>query len=62
MICKRINPHTLIGDLGYKIARFKIAENIYYRPSHNGSFITAPLGDLNEAKTACDEHAKDNPQ
>lgn len=57
---KRISPHVLVGDLGYKICRLKVVENIYYRPSHNGSFISAPLTCLDEAKAVCDRHAEDD--
>lgn len=59
MIWKRVSPHTLAGEIGYKIARYKVGENIYYRPSYNGSFISAPLSDLDEAKATCDIHWKE---
>lgn len=55
---KRVSPHVLVGDDGYKICRIKVVDDIYYRPSFGGSFISAPLRDLDEAKIACDEHAK----
>ncbi len=57
---KRVSPHFLAGDLGYKICRNKVVDDIYYRPSYRGSFISAPLRDLDAAKAACDQHAKEN--
>lgn len=57
---KRISPHLLIGDDGYKICRTKVGENIYYRPSFNGSFISAPQTDLDAAKAICTEHVTTN--
>lgn len=57
---KRISAYVLIGDEGYKICRNRIVDDIYYRPSHQGSFISAPLRDLDAAKAVCDQHAKEN--
>lgn len=59
---KRVSPHLLVGDDGYKICRFKVVDNIYYRPSFSGSFISAPQDDLDEAKAICEAHAKEGKQ
>jgi len=57
---QRQSPHILTGDLGYKISRNKVGEDIYYRPSFSGSFISAPKSDLDKAKEICEQHAKGN--
>lgn len=54
-----MSPYFMVGDLGYKICKMKVGDDIYYRPSHNGSFITPPLQDLDEAKAACDRYAEE---
>lgn len=56
---KRVSPHLLVGDDGYKICRNRVAEAICYRPSFAGAFISLPQSDLNEAKRICDRHAKE---
>lgn len=60
MIWTRQSQHTLTSDAGYKIARYKVADNIYYRPSIGGEFISRPFSNLDEAKAACDEHERSN--
>lgn len=57
MIWKRLSNYHLVGDLGYKIARFKVAEKTLYRPSFQGDLFGAPFENLDEAKEACDVHA-----
>lgn len=52
--------HFMVSDCGYKIARYRVGEQVFYRPSLGGSFISAPQSDLNEAKGICDEHARSN--
>ena len=56
---QRKSPYHLTGDLGYKIARFKVGADIYYRASFRGDFITPRMTDLSEAKHACLDHAKE---
>lgn len=58
----RQSPHVLTGDLGYKICRNKVGQDVYYRPSFSGSFISAPQTDLDESKAICEAHAKENQQ
>ncbi len=57
MIWKRLSNYHLVGDLGYKIARFKVSDNTLYRPSYQGSLFGNPFTNLDDAKQACDDHA-----
>jgi len=57
---KRSSPHHLTGDLGYKIARFKVGERVMYRPAFGKEFLEMPMESLDEAKLLCDDHARCN--
>jgi hypothetical protein len=52
----RETAHLLVSDQGYKIGRFKVGEQVYYRTSLKGDFISGPFTDLDAAKAECDRH------
>lgn len=52
--------HFMVSDCGYKIARYRVGVDVYFRPSKDGSFICEPQSDLVEAKAICDRHAEEN--
>lgn len=55
-----MSPFMIAADGGYKISKNKVADDIYYRPSHNGAFISKPLKCLDEAKAVCERHYQEN--
>ena len=52
----RETAHLLISDEGYKIGRYKVGQQVYYRPSRGGDFISRPFEDLDAAKDECERH------
>jgi len=52
----RETPHLLTSDQGYKIGRYKAGDQVFYRPSLKGDFISRPFTDLDAAKSECDQH------
>lgn len=55
---RKEGPYLALSDEGYKVARYRIAGVDHYRPSLQGSFISAPVSDPKEAQAACDQHFK----
>lgn len=56
---QRIGPYILEGEHGYRISKSLIGSEARYRTSHNGSFIGAPVGSLEEAKAQAEEHLQE---
>lgn len=52
----RETNHLLVSDEGYKIGRYKVAQEVFYRPSLRGDFISRPYADLDAAKAECERH------
>ncbi|HXD09509.1 MAG TPA: hypothetical protein VN653_05560 [Anaerolineales bacterium] len=52
----RETPHMLTSNEGYKIGRYKVGDQVFYRPSRAGDFISRPFTDLDAAKAECDRH------
>lgn len=52
----RETPHLMVSNEGYKIGRYKAGEQVFYRPSLKGDFISRPFTDLDAAKAECDRH------
>lgn len=56
---RKEGPHLSISDEGYKVARFQAGNQVSYRPSLLGSFISEPKPTPAEAAKACDAHFKE---
>lgn len=50
MIWRKETPHLLVSDEGYKIGKYRAGEEIFYRPSLKGDFISRPFTDLDAAR------------
>lgn len=55
---RKEGPYLAVSDAGYKVGRYVIAGTSYYRPSVQGSFISAPVTDPKEAQAVCERHFK----
>lgn len=56
MIWRKETPHLLVSDEGYKIGKYRVGDETFYRPSLKGDFIARPFTDLDAAKAECDRH------
>lgn len=55
---RKEGPYLALSDEGYKVGRYRVGLVDYYRPSLQGSFISAPVSDPKEAQAVCDRHFK----
>ena len=50
------NTCLAISDQGYRVARFKVGDQVIYRASIRGEFIGEPKGSFEECKQICENN------
>ena len=54
------NPYLATSDNGYRVGKFIIEAQAWYRPSKDGRFIGKPVSTFAEARRVCAEHHKNH--
>lgn len=53
---KKEGPYLAVSDTGHKVAKYVSGDQVQYRPSFSGEFISYPVSDPKEAQAICERH------